>query len=336
MGNDGGSIPSRRELVQTRAALPTVAASKEVLAELQAHRWTTCPLSGQELTPPIVSDCLGTLYNKTSVLEYLLPCSDEDSVDKRRGENLFTEENGDRRVKSIKDVVEVRFSIAHQGKKTRFICPATGSELGPGTRSVYLVPCGHASKEEAIKEITDGVCSECNEAFEARDVISILATVDADLKKLWRRIEQLRAEGLTHSLKPAFGAGKKRKKAKVTDDPAQNKVEESTIYDPLECARGPRQPGSISSKMSPAPVEKRVKSRKSVVGIPTGGIKNLCSISMVDKIMAEEQLRKKKQKLTRNENVKSLFVPTGGGPAKGQKDIDFMNRGFALPTFNSN
>lgn len=44
-------------------------------------RWTTCALSGQPLQPPVVACFLGNLYNKASVLEFLLAraghCADD-------------------------------------------------------------------------------------------------------------------------------------------------------------------------------------------------------------------------------------------------------------------
>lgn len=67
------------------------------------------------------------------------------------------------RVKSLKDVLEVKFEVVKEDgekKEERWACPVSRKELGPGIRSVYLVPCGHAFSESAVKEVggSDGVC----------------------------------------------------------------------------------------------------------------------------------------------------------------------------------
>lgn len=68
------------------------------------------------------------------------------------------------RVKSLRDVVEVKFEVdenaadAEGNKKRRFICPVTSKELGPSVKSVYLVPCGHAFSEEAVRETRSDKC----------------------------------------------------------------------------------------------------------------------------------------------------------------------------------
>jgi hypothetical protein len=99
MGNDGGSIPTRRELVKEAAKNPSAAQVKESQHEQQEYQWTTDPISRQPLEPPVVSDSAGKLYNKATILEYL--------VEGARKEEAERETNG--AVKSLKDVVEVKF-----------------------------------------------------------------------------------------------------------------------------------------------------------------------------------------------------------------------------------
>lgn len=99
-----------------------------------------------------MSDSSGRLYNKDSILEWLL-----------RGTEAFGdgEEVLGGRVKSLKDVLEVKFELLKdEGEAGKWACPISRKELGPGIRSVYLVPCGHAFSESAVKEVggSDGVC----------------------------------------------------------------------------------------------------------------------------------------------------------------------------------
>jgi hypothetical protein len=149
MGNDGGSIPTRRELVKNAARNPNNSELKATQLEAQTHAWTYCPLSNRPLAEPIVSDCAGTLYNKDAILEQLLPKDDDipASIIKEKEDILQG------RVKGLRDVVEVKFTVVREGKDEKKICPITSKELGPNTKAVYLVPCGHAFSEVAIRDI---------------------------------------------------------------------------------------------------------------------------------------------------------------------------------------
>lgn len=69
----------------------------------------------------------------------------------------------------MKDVVEVKFQtrdndsvLANESLRTHtsWVCPISNKELGPAVKSVYIVPCGHAFSEVAVKEALTGNCSE--------------------------------------------------------------------------------------------------------------------------------------------------------------------------------
>lgn len=156
MGNDGGSIPKRRELVKEAAKAPTAAQIKEARAESQDHAWNHCPLSSKPLAAPVVSDCLGTLYNKDSIIEFLL--AEEGSAEKVEGEKVLAG-----RVKGLKDVVEVKFEGEGEaekgvGRKEKWVCPVTRVEMGPAVKAVYVVPCGHAFAGNVVREVEEKIC----------------------------------------------------------------------------------------------------------------------------------------------------------------------------------
>ena len=152
------SIPTRRELVKEAARNPTTAELKESQQEQQEYYWTTDPLSRQPLARPIVSDCNGKLYNKDSIIQHVL--SSDGETNKAEAESILLGA-----VKSIKDVVDVKFEVVSDdssngtAKSERFVCPITKDTLGPGMKSVYLVPCGHAFSAAAIKEISEEKCA---------------------------------------------------------------------------------------------------------------------------------------------------------------------------------
>lgn len=159
MGNDGGSIPTRRELVKSSAAALSTTQVKEIQTEQQEHYWSTCALSHQPLRSPVVSDALGTLYNKDAVLDHLLDVGKEGG-EVEKGELEKRGEAFKDRLRGLRDVVEVRFQTEGAAGSQRWVCPVTGKALGPGTRAVYLVPCGHAFAENVFKEMPGDVCLE--------------------------------------------------------------------------------------------------------------------------------------------------------------------------------
>ena len=158
MGNDGGSIPTRRELVKEAARDLSTTQVKEIQSEQQEHYWSTCALSHQPLSLPVVSDALGTLYNKDAVVEHLLAAGQEDKQGLEAKGEAFKD-----RLRSLRDVVEVKFQTQDGGEqrssiKQLWVCPVTGKALGPGVKATYVVPCGHAFAESAIKEMGGEGC----------------------------------------------------------------------------------------------------------------------------------------------------------------------------------
>jgi hypothetical protein len=163
MGNDGGSIPKRNELVKEAAKALTTAQIKEAQNEQQEYAWSTDPLTRKPLSRPVVSDAAGYLYNKDSIIEFLL--KEEDDAEKgemRKVAGVKESVFGDR-VKGLKDVVEVKFEVEEggdgkNGNGEKWVCPITGTRLGPGSKGVYLVPCGHAFAGSVVKEVAGSAC----------------------------------------------------------------------------------------------------------------------------------------------------------------------------------
>ncbi len=78
MGNDGGSIPKRRELVKSAARNPTVSELKATALESLSHAWSHDPLNSERLDMENpVSDWRGRLYNYETILKALMPSDDE-------------------------------------------------------------------------------------------------------------------------------------------------------------------------------------------------------------------------------------------------------------------
>ena len=317
MGNDGGSIPTRRELVKNAARNPNTSELKATQLEAQTHHWTYCPLSNRPLAAPIVSDCAGTLYNKDAILEQLLPKDDDvpASIIKEKEDVLQG------RVKSLRDVVEVKFTVTKEGKDEKKICPITSKELGPTTKAVYLVPCGHAFSEVAIREVAGDTCVECNEGYASENIIPILSLAKEDIGKLLARATKLKETGLTHSLKKAPGGKKRKKNAESDTAPVEGKVATNGASD------------GLLEKVKSRLAENGVATPQSRSGTSTpvaSGIKNAATASLTSRVLEEQEERNKRRKLGLNDNLKSLFS-SNGYDAQKQKGGDFMTRGYSLP-----
>ncbi|RSM00788.1 hypothetical protein CEP52_008910 [Fusarium oligoseptatum] len=180
MGNDGGSIPKRRELVKNAARAPTVSELKATALESLAHAWAHCALSGEPLDlDTVVSDWRGRLYNYEAILKRL------DA--------------------SLRDVAKLK--VSKNGDK--WVCPISMKELGPAVKAVYLVPCGHVFADVAMKEIQEQACPECGVEFSEDNIITIVAATEADKKKKKRKGDDLKEEEAKAAAKENGKSGKK-------------------------------------------------------------------------------------------------------------------------------
>lgn len=278
-----------------------------------------------------MSDSSGKLYNKDAILEFLLPAGDgTPGVSKSDNEEVL-----EGRVRGLRDVVEVKFQSeegdgAEKGRRAdwqgpNWVCPITNKALGPGVKAVYLVPCGHAFLESAVREVSVENCLQvssplhaidstadmiqCNEPYTADNVIQILPNSSTEQERLVSRAQKLKDQGLTHSLKKAPGSGKKRKKN--GDAPAEEIDRADGNAMVLQESKSAKQPMQDSGTT-----------------MPSGGIKHTATASLTAKVLAEQQEKNKRRKLAENENLKSLFSSDHGVP---KKDGDFMTRGFSIP-----
>ncbi|RKU41812.1 hypothetical protein DL546_002948 [Coniochaeta pulveracea] len=280
MGNDGGSIPTRRELVKSGARAPTLSEMKATALEALAHAWTHDPLTSDRLDMEnVVSDCRGRLYNYETILKNLMPGnSDEDDSAPAPAPTLVGTANGEWQeltfestgIKSLRDVVKLKFKrYAPAGEKGKDIlaCPMTLKELGPANKAVYIVPCGHVFSEVAMKTIPEEACPECSEAFKPENVIPILPTEKAEVERLTKRIEALREAGLTHTLKKEKSQGRKKRKAEGAADEERD-----------------------SKKGGEA------KKSKKDASMPT--INNPMTASLTAKVLAEQEEAQKRRKMT--------------------------------------
>ncbi|CCC09765.1 hypothetical protein SMACR_03321 [Sordaria macrospora] len=323
MGNDGGSIPKRRELVKEAARNPTVSELKATIFESLNHAWTHDPISSEPIDlETVVSDWRGRLYNYESILKGLTTTTTPDDVETTydnnsgngngesatTGPTIFATELSfaSTGIKSLRDVVKLKFKRytppgnTKEKKKEIFACPVTLKELGSAsTKSVYLVPCGHVFAEMAIQMITepqstDGAtteekeaCPECSEPFnKSQDVIPILPTDKAEINRLAKRMEDLRAKGLTHSLKKDKSASKEKK----NQDKNKSKNNKKRTADEANGANG----GDAEKEKE---TKKAKKSAGDSISSRVSGINNPATAALTARVLADQDEAMKRRKL---------------------------------------
>ena len=250
------------------------------------------------------------------MLQYLLPGEDS-TLNKDDCDQILQG-----RIKSLKDVVEVLFE-ADAAK--RWICPITSKELGPAVKSVYIVPCGHAFSQEAIKEMSTDSCPQCSQSFEPDNVIPLFPLTAAEKDLLQARIQKLSERGLSHGLKKLSGSSKKRKaKAVEREEPDVTPANRESTND-IPGQKGTSTPVARSGTSTPKPIS----------APKSNGINNTATANLTARVLSEENERKKRRLLQgENENLKSLFTKkevVGKDGVTKVGDGSFMTRGFSIP-----
>lgn len=174
MGCDGGSIPTRSDLVRTRTKEAPVDPEPVRLA-----RWFTCALSKEPLQTPLVSCRLGRLYNKESVLQFLLDRDSFGDGEAVAGHIVSRKDIYDLRTVPNPDFAEGNLASATPGGmlpdlKSPFICPLSRREMNGKTRFVYLRGCGCVMAEASLRELASTThCAMCSRKRSKDDVVVI-------------------------------------------------------------------------------------------------------------------------------------------------------------------
>lgn len=151
MGGDGGSIPSRIDMVKVKGYGSAQRSSQGAMGfqpngmrrlaeetvdtrERRKLRMTTCALTEEPLVKPIIFCRRGFLFNKEDIVKRLLDKSLPDIFE---------------HITSLKDVLDANFSLAGGVA----VCPLTGKDLTDGvTKSVVMWPCGCALSEKGLEQ----------------------------------------------------------------------------------------------------------------------------------------------------------------------------------------
>ncbi|CAO1617950.1 unnamed protein product [Sympodiomycopsis kandeliae] len=186
MGNDGGSIARRDELVKVKV---DVNAPKSNKSSSDRQQWTTCAFSKEPLREPVVADALGRVYNKEAVTQYLVQkamnkISNEQGKGAAKKVDVFGAEVLGH-IKSSKDLTTLKLTSNPSFKgpshtssesssndplpssQTPFICPLTSKLMNGSIRFVYIrtKESGVVLSESSLKMIINGQLKEKKESF---------------------------------------------------------------------------------------------------------------------------------------------------------------------------
>lgn len=199
MGNDGGSIPRRDELVKTAKK-----EKKKNPIEQDRVNWNLCTLSKEPLQDPIVVDKLGFFMNKEVLLKSLL---------------LKTVPPELNYIRSIKDVYTVHLKRNPEWKPgcttmfCPFVCPVSLEPASGQDKFVALVPCGCVVSLKSYQEIPSTECIVCGKTIER--VIYVNQSPDR-LASSKKALEEEIAE------ERARRKAKKKAKRETSDDVSNN------------------------------------------------------------------------------------------------------------------
>ncbi|KAL0579633.1 Replication termination factor 2 [Marasmius crinis-equi] len=231
MGNDGGSIPDRRDLVRTKAKAEQADKANQTRA-----RWLFCALSKRPLQEPVVSCALGKLYNKDAILEFLLDRSTYGDGQRICGH-----------IRSLKDVKTLTLTpnpalssgstTSEDTDKARFICPLSIKEMNGSQPFVYILTCGCVFSQAGLKTMGNSttpkekeskqaeesseldVCPQCSAKFSSKDDVLLLNPSEAEEEKMREAMERRRL------LEPAkTKKSKKRKNAEEDGEGSKKKT----------------------------------------------------------------------------------------------------------------
>lgn len=216
MGADGGTIPTRCELVTVKKK-----PEQKDVDSARLYKWAHCALTQEPLQKPVVACELGRMYNKEAIIEKLLNAKSEGTS----GERDYVADH----IRSLKDVIELQLEqnpafkghqarVGDQGyndsSKAQWICPLTSTEMNGRFPFVFDWSNGKVLSKKACKMLKEDKVSAISE-----ENLIILnpewGESDADLMKTKMEARRARVKALKKAAKEG-----KRKLQEIMPPPA--------------------------------------------------------------------------------------------------------------------
>jgi hypothetical protein len=211
MGNDGGNIPTRFDLVKTRSR-----ERKRVTKELKKASTRLCNLSKSRLTPPICICRKGFIFNKLDLISAIL--------EKSLPSHLC-------HIKSLKDIKEVPLPSSYkEGEEIVFRCPISLEECNGNNDFYFLWKCRCLVSKSALSKLGLKIdktfrCPNCNLENNPEDLV-LFAKDDVSVEE----------EKLAKRSKDEFEQMQKAESSKSIVNPSYfmsniiDRISESAIY----------------------------------------------------------------------------------------------------------
>ncbi len=153
MGNDGGSIPGRQDLVKEKQKEKR-AENKDLVKQSQSK---FCALTKEPLKKPIVGDRLGFLYNKETLIQSLI---------EKRLPKTFNHIN------SLKDIKDLNVTFSDDEK---ILCPITMILFSGMNSFSFIWKCGCVLSKKALEELSiKNNCIHCGASVDLKtDLVSL-------------------------------------------------------------------------------------------------------------------------------------------------------------------
>jgi len=143
MGNDGGTIAKRQDILSLHSLITNKSLQK-VSDDNEAVSLVTCNISHMSLYDrPVVGDYKGKLYLKEKMLEHLI----QRRISKDAG--LWDH------IRSTKDLVDVKITWKLIDGVPTFECPISRKLKLHNMTYVYLLPCGCVMSFNAIEDLSN-------------------------------------------------------------------------------------------------------------------------------------------------------------------------------------
>lgn len=217
MGNDGGSIPGRQDLVKEMARIKRE--ETEELVKLSKSQY--CSMTKEHFNPPLAGDKLGQIYNKKAVILTLLQ---------------KTTPKGFNHIRSLKDIKELKTRLS---KSNSLICPITMIEFTGINKFYFIWNCGCVISSKAIKELNmTSICIVCGRTFDPKNDLISLNYSNKEKEDIRTKLinKSNKAKEIKSKLKDENGdiniklLNRKREKSVNDRDKAINKDEDNEDY----------------------------------------------------------------------------------------------------------
>jgi len=322
MGNDGGSIPTRGDLVKTKRKRKIDPSEKE---EKNRSKWLLCSLTQEPLQKHIVADQLGNVFNKEDVLRHL--------IDK-------TMPNQYKHIKSSKNLLELHLqSNKYYDSKANFLagldidnlqspfeCPVTQRPMNGKHPFSALKVCGHVFYVKVLQEAlqqSKPLCYVCQKSFSSSDIFPLHPDeVTLEKLKLELKQQQKKKSEKKESNTTSGDSSSTTSTATTTTTTTTSNTTSSTTT--------PSQSSTQETTSSSDDKEKHKKRKSEHDGTAKKKqkIETLSSAtSLAVKVALEEAERNRDKKSS--DVYKSIFTNTSPDPTKPQKPASFTGIYFA-------